>query len=207
MDILSALFQQQTRSFGTESMLLVPSVVIAEKHTDALEITEHPVEIGAAVSDHAYKKPSEITMELGFAGGGSLLDFVDTSKIGLSMGLSPKETYQKILDLQELREPFNVITGKRTYENMLIKAIEVTTDRHSENVLLCTLTLREVIITSTQKVQVAQKEVMKTGVSTSAVENSGTKTLKPVNESVLSEIKEGAVNAFKSYIKGGANGS
>ncbi|MCW7550545.1 hypothetical protein OO184_22090 [Photorhabdus sp. APURE] len=203
MDILSALFQQQTRSFGTESMLLVPSVVIAEKHTDALEITEHPVEIGAAVCDHAYKKPSEITMELGFAGGGSLLDFVDTSKIGLSMGLSPKETYQKILDLQELREPFNVITGKRTYENMLIKAIEVTTDRHSENVLLCTLTLREVIITSTQKVQVAQKEVMKTGVSTSAVENSGTKTLKPVNESVLSEIKEGAVNAFKSYIKGG----
>ncbi|RAW93836.1 MULTISPECIES: phage baseplate protein [unclassified Photorhabdus] len=203
MDILSAIFQQQTRKFGTESMLLVPSVVIAEKHTDALEITEHPVEIGAAVSDHAYKKPAEITMELGFAGGGSLLDFVDTSKIGLSMGLSPKETYQKILDLQELREPFNVITGKRTYENMLIKAIEVTTDRHSENVLLCTLTLREVIITSTQKVQVAQKEVMKTGVSTSAVENSGTKTLKPVNESVLSEIKEGAVNAFRSYIKGG----
>ncbi|WP_387467132.1 phage baseplate protein [Photorhabdus sp. RM323S] len=203
MDILSAIFQQQTRKFGTESMLLVPSVVISEKHTDALEITEHPVEIGAAVSDHAYKKPSEITMELGFAGGGSLLDFVDTSKIGLSMGLSPKETYQKILDLQELREPFKVITGKRTYENMLIKAIEVTTDRLSENVLLCTLTLREVIITSTQKVQVAEKEVMKTGVSTSAVENSGTKAPQPVNESVLSEIKEGAVNAFRSYIKGG----
>ncbi|KAA1194856.1 phage baseplate protein [Photorhabdus heterorhabditis] len=203
MDILSAIFQQQTRSFGTESMLLVPSVVIAEKHTDALEITEHPVEIGAAVSDHAYKKPSEITMELGFAGGGSLLDFVDTSKIGLNMGLSPKETYQKILDLQELREPFKVITGKRTYENMLIKAIEVTTDRHSENVLLCTLTLREVIISSTQVVQVAEKESMKTGVSTSAVENSGTKAPKPINESVLSEIKESAVNAFKSYVKGG----
>ncbi|MBS9422284.1 phage baseplate protein [Photorhabdus caribbeanensis] len=203
MDILSAIFQQQTRSFGTESMLLVPSVVIAEKHTDALEITEHPVEIGAAVSDHAYKKPAEIAMELGFAGGGSLLDFVDTSKIGLSMGLSPKETYQKILDLQELREPFKVITGKRTYENMLIKAIEVTTDQHSENVLLCTLTLREVIISSTQVVQVAEKESMKTGVSTSAVENSGTKAPKPVNESVLSEIKEGAVNAFRSYIGGG----
>ncbi|PQQ24782.1 phage baseplate protein [Photorhabdus hindustanensis] len=203
MDILSAIFQQQTRSFGTESMLLVPSVVIAEKHTDALEITEHPVEIGAAVSDHAYKKPSEITMELGFAGGGSLLDFVDTSKIGLSMGLSPKETYQKILDLQELREPFNVITGKRTYENMLIKAIEVTTDRHSENVLLCTLTLREVIISSTQVVQVAEKESMKTGVSTSAVENSGTKATQPVNESILSQAKGAFIGAFKSYVGGG----
>ncbi|WP_387468414.1 phage baseplate protein [Photorhabdus sp. RM323S] len=203
MDILSAIFQQQTRSFGTESLLLVPSVVISEKHTDALEITEHPVEIGAAVSDHAYKKPSEITMELGFAGGGSLLDFVDTSKIGLSMGLSPKETYQKILDLQALREPFNVITGKRTYENMLIKAIEVTTDRLSENVLLCTLTLREMIISSTQTAQVAEKEAMKTGVNTSSVENAGVKATQPVNGSVLSQAKGFFVDAFKSYVKGG----
>ncbi|ENA3449096.1 hypothetical protein ABGN35_004569 [Yersinia enterocolitica] len=45
MDILSALFRQQTRKIG----LLVPSVIISEKHQDALEITEHPVEVGATV--------------------------------------------------------------------------------------------------------------------------------------------------------------
>lgn len=188
MDILSALFHQQTRSLGTESMLLVPSVVVSEKHTDRLEITAHPVEKGAAVSDHAYKHPAEVILELGFAGGGSLLDFADTRRAGLSLGLSPQETYQKIAALQALREPFSVITGKRTYENMLIKAIEVTTDRHSEHVLLCTLTLREVIITSTQKVQVAAKKDMKEGLSTSAVENAGTQSLQPVNRSVLAEM-------------------
>jgi hypothetical protein len=42
MDILS-LFQQQSRRIG----LIVPSVVISEKHNDTLEITEHPVEVGA----------------------------------------------------------------------------------------------------------------------------------------------------------------
>lgn len=182
MDILSTLFQQQTRRIG----LIVPSVVISEKHNDTLEITEHPVEVGAAISDHAYRRPSEVVMQVGFAGGGSLLDFLDTTSIGLSAGLSPKETYQELLDLQNSRVPFDVVTGKRIYTNMLIRALEVTTDRTSENVLSAVLTLREVIITSTTTTQVAAKEDMKLGASTSAVQNSGVKTPTPKNESLLS---------------------
>ncbi|MDU3155018.1 MAG: hypothetical protein E7B34_05005 [Hafnia alvei] len=169
MDILSTLFQQQSRRIG----LIVPSVVISEKHNDTLEITEHPVEVGAAISDHAYRRPSEVVMHVGFAGGGSLLDFLDTTSFGLSVGLSPKETYQELLDLQNSRVPFDVVTGKRIYSNMLIRALEVTTDRTSENVLSAVLTLREVIITSTTTTQVAVKEDMKLGANTSAVQNSG----------------------------------
>ena len=198
MDILSAIFQQQTRALGEGDAVLVPSVAISEKHMDSIEITEHPVEIGAAVSDHAYKKPSEVIMELGFAGGGSLLDFVDTSKIGLSLGLSPKETYQKILEMQEAREPIKVITGKRTYENMLIRAIEVTTDRSSENVLMCLLTLREIIFTSTKDVQVAGKEDMEEGVSTAGTDNTGTKAPVPVEkESIFSKVGSAVGSIFE----------
>lgn len=187
MDILSTLFQQQSRRIG----LIVPSVVVSEKHSDTLEITEHPVETGAPVSDHAYKRPSEVVMEVGFAGGGSLLDFIDTSSLGLTLGLSPKETYQQILDLQTSRIPFDVVTGKRLYSNMLIRAIEVTTDRTSENVLMAVLTLREVIITQTQQIAVADKADMKEGSNTSAVINSGTKAAKPQNESLLSSAWQG----------------
>ena len=181
MDILSAIFRQQSRRIG----ILIPSVVVSEKHSDALEITEHPVEkpttnsASGFIADHAYKRPSEVTMECGFAGGGSLLDFIDTSSIGLSAGLSPKETYQKLLDMQLERVPFDVVTGKR------VRAIEVTTDKTSENVLNCTLTLREVIMSQTFKKQVADKSDMQDGVSTSAVQNSGTKSTTPVNESVI----------------------
>ncbi|WP_193133501.1 phage baseplate protein [Klebsiella grimontii] len=184
MDILSTLFQQQSRRIG----LIVPSVVISEKHNDTLEITEHPVEVGAAISDHAYRRPSEVVMQVGFAGGGSLLDFLDTTSIGLSAGLSPKETYQELLDLQNSRVPFDVVTGKRIYTNMLIRALEVTTDRTSENVLSAVLTLREVIITSTTTTQVAAKADMKLGADTSAVQNSGVKTPTPKNESLLSRL-------------------
>ncbi|CNK56256.1 MULTISPECIES: phage baseplate protein [Yersinia] len=181
MDILSAIFRQQTRKIG----LLVPSVIISEKHQDALEITEHPVEVGAAVNDHAYKRAAEVTMEVGFAGGGSLLDFVDTSTIGLSLGKSPEEVYQELRELQESREPIDVITGKRKYSNMLIRGIEVTTDKTSENVLMCVLTLREVILSQTESVTVADKENMQDGVSTSAMQNTGTKAPTPANKSLL----------------------
>lgn len=182
MDILSTLFQQQSRKIG----LIVPSVVVSEKHSDMLEITEHPVEVGAAISDHAYKRPAELVMEVGFAGGGSLLDFANTAAIGLSLGLSPQDTYKKLLELQESREPFDVVTGKRLYNNMLIRGLEVTTDRTTENVLSAVLTLREVIITSTTTSQVADKKDMAQGATTSAVQNSGVKTPTPKNESILS---------------------
>ncbi|WP_025122472.1 MULTISPECIES: phage baseplate protein [unclassified Serratia (in: enterobacteria)] len=194
MDILSVLFSQQRRRIGT----IVPSVAISEKHNDTLEITEHPVEViaGAAINDNAYKRAAEVTMELGFASGGSLLDDIDTTAIfnadtGLSLGTGPAEVYQQLLDLQADRLPMDVTTGKRQYKNMLIRAIDVTTDRTSENVLMCVLTLKEVIISRTQSVSVADKANMADGVSTSAEQNSGTKSPVPVNESVLSKSAEG----------------
>ncbi|CQR23417.1 Uncharacterised protein [Yersinia enterocolitica] len=54
MDILSAIFRQQTRKIG----LLVPSVIISEKHQDALEITEHPT--GKQGADRRYYRQAEI---------------------------------------------------------------------------------------------------------------------------------------------------
>lgn len=176
MDVLSVLLQQRTRSIGT----VIPDVVITERHSDMLEITEHPVEMGAPISDHAFKRPSEIVMEVGFSGGGAILDFSLLQSITPSISKSPKQLYQDLLDLQEQRTPIDVITGKRAYKNMLIRGLEVTTDRHSENVLMATITLREVFISQTQTSTVADKQDMAQGVNTSAVKNSGVKNPMPV---------------------------
>lgn len=191
MDVLSAIFRLQSRKIG----IFVPDVVVSEKHVDTLEITEHPVETGAPINDHAYKRASEVTIECGFAGGGSILDFVDVSGIGLGIGLSPKEVYQQLLELQTARVPFDVVTGKRTYSNMLIRAIEVTTERATENVLSCVLTLREALITQTQQISVADKTSMTDGVSTAAVQSRGNKSPVPVNESLISS--SGFFNGLK----------
>lgn len=190
MDILSTLFQQQSRKIG----MIIPSVVVSEKHSDTLEITEHPVEVGAAVADHAYKKPSEVVMEVGFSGGGALLDFASSLTATGLLGMSPQQTYQEILNLQASRIPFDVVTGKRLYSNMLIRALEVTTEKTTENVLSAVLTLREVLISQTQQITVADKSDMKDGVGTSPVLNTGTKTTKPPNNSLLKSISGSAAS-------------
>lgn len=152
------------------------------------------IEVGAAVADHAYKKPSEVVMEVGFAGGGALLDFASNLTATSLLGLSPQQTYQELLDLQESRIPFDVVTGKRLYSNMLIRALEVTTDKTTENVLSAVLTLREVLISRTQQITVADKTNMKEGASTSAVQNSGNKTTKPPDTSLLKSITGNVVS-------------
>lgn len=130
-------------------------------------------------------------MECGFAGGGSVLDLVNLSSIGLRVGESPREIYQQLLELQQSRVPFDVVTGKRTYSNMLIRAIEVTTDRTSENVLSCVLTLREVIMSDTQSITVTDKANMQEGVSTAPVQNTGMKSLVPTSSSsVIQKIAD-----------------
>ncbi|MBI6548586.1 phage baseplate protein [Xenorhabdus lircayensis] len=204
MDILSTLFSQNTRKIE----MIVPSVVISEKHMDSTEITEHPVQRGAAISDHAYDKPSEVTMELGFAGGGSLIDGFDTSNIsmfdintGATLGKSPKEIYQQLLKLKSSKMPFDVTTGKRQYKNMLIRAIEVTTDKTSENVLMVVLTLREVIIVETTTVTgiTAPPERMQFPHDTGPVVDRGTVT--PVvpknNDTALNRLVKGILEIFE----------
>lgn len=189
MDILSTLFHQRSRAIG----VVIPDVIISERHTDTLNITAYPVESGATISDHAHVAPASLVMEVGFGGGGSLVDFFDTSAVGLSLAHSPSEIYQTLRDMQSQREPCDVVTGKRLYHNMLIKEIAVTTDNATENVLRATLTLQEVIVTKTTSV--ADKQNMTQGADTSAVQNTGTKTPKPVNTPTGADVAAGGRGA------------
>lgn len=188
MNIMAALFQSRSRHVG----FIVPEVIVSEKHVDTIEVASHPVQSGANISDHAWIKPGEIVMTCGFAGGGSLLDRVDTRVLGASVGLSPEEVYQQLLELQQMCEPFEVVTSKRTYSNMLLKQIDVTTDKQNKHSLMCTLSMVQVLISDTENVSTADKTAMKQGVSTAAVQNGGTKIARPVGDVKIIPLPEPA---------------
>lgn len=140
---------------------LYPQVVVEEAHEDSLEITEHPVEQGAAVNDHAFKKPQTVTIRGGVS---------DSSSGG---GEKPsQEFYEKLLELQAKREPFDIVTGKRLYKNMLLESLTVITDPDTENCLMFTAQCREVIIVKTQVASVPPRarhaRPGKTGATTDA---------------------------------------
>ncbi|NIF30562.1 hypothetical protein F3J29_00195 [Enterobacter sp. Cy-643] len=175
MDIFGAYFQPRTSFSG----FLVPDVVVSEVHTDKLTVAKHPVEFGPNISDHAWAEPGELTIDCIFKAGGSLVDFANTTALGswLNAGPSPAQIYQQLLDLQTKAEPFRVITRRRSYDNMLITSLTVTTGAKSENILGCKLVLTEVLLTATEASAMPPKTDMDEGVSTTSVGNKGEKVV------------------------------
>lgn len=121
-------------------------VTLEESHEDSLEITNHPVEQGAAISDHAFKRARTVSIRAGMS---------DSSLVG---GQNPaKEFYELLLKLQESRMPFDIVTGKRLYTNMLLESLSVGTNQDTENSLVFNAQCREVILVQTQVSTVAPR--------------------------------------------------
>lgn len=133
-ELTFALISSPVRSLGG----LIPDVTIEELHRDELIVTEFPVEIGASITDHAYKRPSALQMRVGWS----------NSSAGTEGAV--QAVYQSLLALQASRRPFTVTTGKRRYRDMLISGLDVITDRQTENALMVVVGMREVILTTTQ---------------------------------------------------------
>lgn len=188
-------------SFSTVNRAIAGSVetfshylTIKEDHEDELTITKHPVERGASVSDHAYKEPSSLVLELGWSNSGSsgLISTAQSLLSGNGLGRNYVEgVYKSLLTLQARREPFTVTTGKRVYKNMMFRSLGTTTDAETENSLIVRATLQEIIIVQTQVAAVPPKAVQANPQSSAATQNLGTKQLQPapnVNQSALSKI-------------------
>lgn len=141
------------------------SITIEENAQDDIEITQHPVQDGAVITDHAYKKPVTLTIRAQYS--------------PLMTGTPVDEMYRRLLDLQNQRIPMDVVTGKRLYTNMLIKSLSETTDRETSMVLNVTATLQEVIVTTVVTVEVPSASMNRANQAepgrTGATENGGIK--------------------------------
>ncbi len=169
LDDAFALISAPFRAIGT----IIPDIVVEESHRDQIVITDHPVERGAAISDHAFKLPVEVEIRCGFS----------NSTSG-SEGYV-QEIYQEFLDLQASRQPFDVFTGKRQYSNMLIRSLEVTTDERSEHALYLVAGLREVIIVDTATTKAAPQSAQSSPQKTASVINTGSTQLQPAKAGAI----------------------
>lgn len=175
LDDLVTAFFSPSRQIGPYSSPqsaappLVPfsaQVTIKELHTDKMTITKHPVEQGASITDHAYKQPAELMLQLAWSNSGIQAALEDV--IGLASVITGDQSgdfnymvtmYNKLLALQEARIPFNVSTGKRQYKNMLISSLSVPTEAPTEHALFVTIMLEEIIIVTTQQVTSTSADV------------------------------------------------
>lgn len=136
---------------------IIPDVTIEEVHTDEIELTQHPVQQGAAITDHKFKKPVTLKMSVIFGKGDINI------------------TYQKLLELQTKNELLTVVTGKRTYKNMQIKTLAVKTDKTTNSILSVTFDLVEVIIVPVVVTKLPARSRQKNAAKTGATEKAGAK--------------------------------
>lgn len=131
---LQDIFLKPTRKLGTIAI----QVVVNETTTDTLTITKQPVQQGAVITDHAYKEPTSFSHTIYFTSGGTTL--------GISAGKSLDQIYKELLELQSSAIPFDIVTPKRIYHDMLMASLTQTTDKLTENCLAIHATYQQVIL-------------------------------------------------------------
>jgi len=154
-----------TRQIGD----LIANVTVEEIHSDELIITEHPVEQGSEISDHAYKRPAEVMIRCAWS------DDDPESKGDFNY---IQTIYYRLLDMQSRFQLLDILTGKRVYKNMLLRQLTVTTDVKSQTALMLTAICRQVILATTTTISISNDPTVQAmPEQTQAAVKNGTKAL------------------------------
>jgi len=189
---------------GTTVDDIIPQIVEEERGTDRMEITRHPIELGAPLSDHAYKEPAEIDVRLWWSNSPNSGGFLDQAVGAASLNTNVRRAvnvyeqiasaqsllngsnvdqlsavYNALLALQAKRAMFTLYTGKRIYQNMAIKTLVQETTKQTENSLQVVMTCEQLIIVQSQSAA-TPPALQKYARKTAQRVNKGTKALKKV---------------------------
>jgi hypothetical protein len=206
--LIQLLTNKPKRGFldQTDGSMFIPDATIEEVHSAELDITDHPVEQGTSISDHAFKRPEELIVTAGWSDSPNNSG-LQNQIIGAAANSSPalkaiigaaeavngvvnlfgsngqaspsKAAYLKLLDIQANRFLFTIFTGKRVYRNMIVKSLSTTTDAKTENSLIIRIGCRQILMAQTQTVTVPDSANMKNPEQNGATVNNGSNFLVP----------------------------
>lgn len=144
---LISLISKPKRSLAT----IIADAVLEESHRDQLQLSDHPVQYGAVISDHSFRLPSEVVLTYGFSLSATTISGALTGFASLITGEifsgnnKLNAIYAALLALQKNRVVFDVYTGRRYYPSMMLKDIALVTDKDTENAMIVRATCREIL--------------------------------------------------------------
>lgn len=152
---------------STQIAHFIPDASIREAGRNDYAITDHPVETGAVVSDHAIQLPPFVEINCVFSGSPHGEDY-------------PNRLLINLLLFQKKRQPIDVYTVRRHYANMLIQSVSHVTDKTTATVLSATIRCRRIMIVSTKttKTSEASKQSQQSPQKTASTEKTGSQQLK-----------------------------
>lgn len=160
---LVGVFARPSRRLGA----LVADAVLEEFHEDELVLTDHPIQYGSVITDHAFRLPSKVTLTYGWSQSPASLAAARETVDSVVRGVQTSDTlagvvntlygtgrinsyYDRLRAFQTQREVFSIITGRRKYDNMMLISLSLVTDKDTENAMIVRAVCREVQFADTQ---------------------------------------------------------
>jgi Dit-like tail protein len=174
-----------------KSNVYVFDAIFRLEHVTAIRSTEHPVQNGASITDHAFVLPERIMFEIGMsdamdnfyseADNGNIVkgEAQNAYAVRWASGENKsKSAYQMLKDIQYTRMPLTVITRLNYYENMLIEHMSAPDDHKTQHGLRCTVTMKQIMTAkvknTTEKVSTLPHTTGRTNTGTVATQDPGT---------------------------------
>lgn len=123
---------------------------VREEHTLQNEITAHPVPEGADITEHIRRKPSPIRIE----GVVSDTPIGDVALLRSDTVLPSREALEHLERIFAAKEPVTVVTGLKTYTDMLPEQLTIPRDSSTGEALAFSLQLVPAVFAQVGRVQV-----------------------------------------------------
>lgn len=167
-------------------------VTLSERHSGRVALTAHPVESGMNPTDHARLEPAKYSLEGIFsnfplpAGRGPVRrDATDTPA---------KKTSDQFWKLFKDRRAVTIVTGLRTYDNMVMTSLDMPVDPAIGQDVQFSATFDEIRFVNAEFVALTTKP---TAVPTQPTDK--TKQSKQVPSTATAAQQQSAFSAFDSY--------
>lgn len=152
------------------------------EHTSKVQITSHPIQTGANISDHAYEEPDELNMTILMSDAmRSISDESESQFAGIAYTRSVG-AYRILREIMRQKKVFSVGTRLKTYTNMMIQSLSVNDDIDSLHGLSVVVSMRQIFVVNEKTVKVSTR-AQTTSSSSDAIENA-----EQMNESSLSQL-------------------
>ena len=122
---------------------------IEEEHKVSVDITDHPVEDGAAMSDHRVKRPIEFTLTAIVTNTPPALGAIFRYA---NVATRDVDTWEILNTIAQNKALLTVVTTLKTYENMVIKEMSAPRTAALGNSLEVTITFREAFVAESEEV-------------------------------------------------------
>lgn len=126
---------------------------ISERYSRAKEVTSHPVEAGADISDHTRVLPLTIDIH-GWVSDDPILFLASLRAQPSVAGGNPRtrsrDAWRELNRIMDEEDEVKVVSDLDEFENMVLTNIDVNKDKDSGRILDATITLQQITVATTE---------------------------------------------------------